>query len=61
MLKSEIEKKIQRKKHEATWVNLLSSRPETWDRDKSIEKKVKKKTHEAQSPTNPVLKDKIKK
>jgi len=39
---------------------MSNLQPESWDRDNLIEKKIKI-NYEGQSPTNPMLKDKIEK
>jgi hypothetical protein len=39
---------------------MSNLQPESWDRDNLIEKNIKI-TYEGQSPTNPMLKDKIEK
>jgi len=43
-----------------TQVNLANQQPESWDWDNPVAYKLKK-YYEAQSPTNPNLKDEIKK
>jgi hypothetical protein len=58
--KNQIYKKKTTKKPEPTWVNSSSQRLEIWDRDNPHIKKTRK-NHEAQSLTNSMLNDKIKK
>jgi hypothetical protein len=58
--KNQIYKKKTTKKPEPTWVNSSSQRLEIWDRDNPHIKKTRK-NHKAQSLTNSMLNDKIKK